>query len=162
MTYRYFTGTLGGDIITLACDHATNSYKFKWPWFTTWYPGYETLTDILAEYKQCGYIEVDLLGTPLLQSGFDPNDIQAQDAALWGSGKPCCGGGIGNIAPTYGNGKWHDNNCDSLKAPYDPIAYTLPAEKDHRPEASKKGLCTCGSAAVGSDRHSYWCDVEKK
>lgn len=84
-------------------------------------------------------------------SGFDPNDLQG--------GKPCCGGGLGT-GTTYAFGKWHSNDCDSLKAPQ------LPAPPSGSPYAwvpspsSKKEKCTCGSSAVGSNRHSDWCDVK--
>lgn len=92
------------------------------------------------------------------QSGYDPNDIQAQYASLWG-GKPCCGGGTNG--GMYNKGAWHDLTCDSLKAPptqsYLP-GYTAPAI----PQPTNLGRCTCGSSSVGSDRHSDYCDLYRK
>ena len=93
------------------------------------------------------------------QSGYDPNDLQAQiDKALWG-GKPCCGGGT--TGGMYNKGAWHDIDCDTLKAPptqsYLP-GYTAPTI----PQPTNLGRCTCGSSSVGSDRHSDYCDLYRK
>ena len=91
-------------------------------------------------------------------SGFDPNDLQG-----WGTyQKPCCGGGVGQSA-LYRDGKWHDPNCDTLKPPQ-----TLPdyygqgsKEPDYRVKPSTGG-CECGSSAVGSDKHAYYCPLYTK
>jgi len=110
-----------------------------------------------------------------MYSGIDPNDLQGAcphvwdsatdscklckkhwDAILWDA-KPCCGG----TPATYTGGKWHDRDCDTLKPPNTAGSIPYPQTQiDYRPAAPKKGLCTCGSAAVGSDRHSSWCDVK--
>lgn len=108
--------------------------------------------------KRVGWKEIKQEEYPFtVRAGFDPNDLQAQDNALFG--KPCCGGSTGQDA-IYASGKWHSLDCDSLRPPAN-----LPnhqQEPDYRPVAPNKGRCTCGSAAVGSDRHSFWCDIEKK
>lgn len=80
----------------------------------------------------------------------DPNDV-----ALFN--KPCCGG-VNSPLPIYNNGKWHDPNCDTLKAPVNIPKYgeQLEFDLEYKPQNNKK--CTCGSAALGSDRHSDWCD----
>lgn len=114
-------------------------------------------------------------------AGIDPNDLQlptgpcthvwdrATDTCqlchkswnniLWGDTKPCCSGG-GNGPMLYENGKWHSSDCDTLKPPANIPNYKQPAQIDYRPQGSKKGLCTCGSASVGSDKHSDYCDIK--
>ena len=93
-----------------------------------------------------------------MQSGFDPNDLQLD---LFN--KPCCGGGTGNLPAQYKAGKWHDAGCDSLKAPEIPPDYYGQGskEQDYRLKPSSGG-CECGSMAVGSDRHAYYCPLYKK
>lgn len=136
-----------------------------------WQLGYaKDMKTSISNQLQCnGWKEV--------AAGIDPNDLQPTcdhrkwDAAtdscaicgkdwntiLW-AGKPCCGGSSSTGPHFYNQGKWHASDCDSLKPP---SAATPTIEQlDYRPAGSKKGLCTCGSGAVGSDRHSDWCDVK--
>ena len=126
----------------------------------------------------------------ILNAAVDPNDIQPKylncphvydittdtrklcnkgwSEILWdtngaGGSKPCCGGGLNNNMPAmYKGGRWHDADCDTLKPPAQAQMpqFQGPMESDYRSAGSKKGLCTCGSSAVGSDRHSSWCDVK--
>lgn len=95
-----------------------------------------------------------------VKAGYDPNDLQAQDITLWG-GKPCCGGAIQN-GGTYSNGRWHDSDCDSLKAPKQTQAYLPGYTAPAIPQPTNLGRCTCGSTSVGSDKHSYYCDLYRK
>lgn len=106
---------------------------------------YATLEQLRTDYILYGWKEV--------KAGIDPNDLQGLDQALWG--KPCCPGTNGNGPTFYKNGAWHQGDCTEM-AP----ATTIDLQKDFRDGGSKKGICTCGSAAVGSDRHSHWCDVK--
>ena len=81
---------------------------------------------------------------------------------LWDT-KPCCGGVNTSGPHYYSKGAWHDSNCDTLKPPTQAqlsSPQNTQQPEDYRPQGSKKGLCTCGSAAVGSDRHSSWCDTK--
>ena len=109
---------------------------------TNWHPTYFTVEDFIVSksWSEVAY------------GGFDPNDLQGN--------KPCCGGGVG-VASTYRAGKWHDQNCDSLKPPQLPTGATSPPSgSDYTWISTKQRKCTCGSSAVGSDRHSDYCDIK--
>ena len=100
---------------------------------------------VFMGYLTCQYVKMKI----------DPNDV-----ALFG--KPCCGG-VNDPMPIYTNGKWHSPNCDTLKAPARIPNYGEQLEfdfdKTYAPENNGK-KCTCGSASLGSDRHSDWCDIK--
>ena len=92
-------------------------------------------------------------------SGFDPNDLQGQDGALWGANsKPCCGGGTNG--GFFIQGKWHDINCDATKPPPQELLPGYSVQPSSLPQPKNLGRCTCGSSAVGSDRHSDYCDIK--
>lgn len=88
-------------------------------------------------------------------SGFDPNDLQLS--------KPCCGGGMGpGIVSIYGNGKWHDSDCDSLKAPQ--VSEKADIVWGYEPNYRSSGKrCECGAGATSNpNAHSFWCPEWKK
>jgi hypothetical protein len=105
-------------------------------WVKSWYEGMRGVRDwaIKDGWKQS-----------LMKH--DPNDIQLSNG--------CCNGGIG-LNPVYSNGKWHDEECPEMKQQ----SFKLDKELDIY--SPKKTGCTCGSTAVGSDRHSDYCDLYKK
>ena len=75
---------------------------------------------------------------------FDPNDLQAS----------CCPGK--SPFPVFNKGKWHDPDCAELKTNMKQLE--LDIDQIFAPVPPKKNKCTCGSASLGSDRHSDWCD----
>lgn len=83
--------------------------------------------------------------------GKDWNTISWQPSG----NKPCCGGSSGTGPHYYTKGAWHQSDCLEVAGAKQSVN---PAKIDFRPEGSKRGLCTCGSSAVGSDRHSDYCD----
>lgn len=112
-----------------------------------WYMSSLTVEDFIQSnsWHEVGY------------SGFDPNDLQS-------GSKPCCGGGIGTAA-TYATGKWHDNECDSLK----PVPLPSGASSPYAwvPSSSPQKVCECGADAVygpGNGLHSATmpCPLYKK
>ena len=101
---------------------------------------------------------LSLMGWKEVKSGFDPNDLQGIDTALWGTNsKPCCGGGTNG--GLYVQGKWHDADCDSLKPVPQASLPGYSAPQASIPQPTNLGRCTCGSTSVGSDRHSHYCDL---
>jgi len=149
----------------------------------TWSPGYAITMEhsIRLQLKNSHWKEVT--------SGIDPNDLfpaspvvtmpcphvynVATDTCklcnknwneiLWdsnGGSKPCCGGAGGQGPYYYTKGAWHQSDCLEVASQKGLPFSQADMEEDYRPVGSKKGLCTCGSAAVGSDRHSSWCDTK--
>jgi hypothetical protein len=138
-------------------------YEFKNSCGGNWQEGgNSSIQDCIKGLLSSGFKEVTLRpgSTQIVASGYDPNDLQTQDAALWGNSKPCCGGGVGTSG-FFVNGKWHDSTCDAIKSP---TQNQLPGysiqQNDHKEAPRNLGRCTCGSSAVGSDRHSSWCDIK--
>lgn len=152
---RYFLATTNqaaGSVIQVRPNYTTDSCEYRWSNKSKWHPmeNDKTFSNWHTWALSQGWKEV--------AAGYDPNDLQAQDAALWGNSKPCCSGGVGG--GIYIQGKWHDSTCDAIKPPPSGLlpGYNTPIPAV--PQPKNYGRCTCGSSAVGSDRHSSWCDIK--
>lgn len=146
-------------------------YEIRSGYNTNWAAGVESsLGNALNVLISFGWINVS-------NSAVDPNDLQSSCRHIYDLStnscklcradwdilfaKSCCAGGNGGpFQPVYNLGKWHDSNCDSLKPP---VGAQLPLTSTgayHTTPKLDKGICTCGSAKLGSDRHSSWCDIK--
>lgn len=172
------TSDSAGQIITCKIK-ADDSYSYTWsmgknPTFEA--IKNETFTEHLKWMLSNGWKEVT--------SGIDPNDLQAScdhrkydvstdscaicgkdwNQILWtppNPAKPCCGGGLAGMPSTYGGGKWHDADCDSLKAPITAAVSPSIEFIDYRPKPSYR--CQCGAQATSNPNcHSTWCPEHKK
>ena len=75
----------------------------------------------------------------------------------------CCGDKSGGAKWDTNQKRWICRDCGSPKADLPGltsgnITIEGPFEYSPSPPGVQK-KCTCGSAAVGSDRHSSWCDL---
>lgn len=175
MIRKFLCTTNHASGLTITLKIAPNdSYKYTWDMSNGWHDGLVSFTEQLAWMLSQGWKEVT--------SGIDPNDLQGNcthptydittdsckvcgkdwTSILW-AGKPCCGGGVGKTA-LYGNGKWHDSDCDSLKPPRQSTSdfFGPGKEPDYRAKPYSGG-CQCGAwATSNTNAHSYWCPQHKK
>lgn len=124
--------------------------------FQQWKSSSSEISDSSSILQESGKSIKILDWFPLIKAGFDPNDLQLS--------KPCCGGGVGpGIFAVYGGGKWHDNDCDTLKPPpredkSDIFGYY--GEPNYRATGKK---CECGAGHTANPNcHSTWCPEYKK
>lgn len=140
----------------------TCGYEYRNNYGANWQEGNNSsMQECVKELLSAGFKEMALpaVSAPIVASGYDPNDLQGIDYALWGTNsKPCCGGGI-NGGGLYVQGKWHDADCDSLKPVPQALLPGYSAPQTSIPQPTNLGRCTCGSTSVGSDRHSHYCDL---
>lgn len=99
-------------------------------------------------------------------SGFDPNDtfpnVGDELDNFWNSGGGGCCKGVNGTGPMkFANGKWHNEDCGTLResetvsspAPVPSPAYVAP----------KFNPCECGAWATSNPNcHSFWCKEHKK
>ena len=126
----------------------SNHYEFRSRISPDWVDGgFSNINGGIAECLNKGYKEVAMK--------IDPNDLVK--APIPGS---CCGKGYGGSGnPVFNGNAWHDSDCPEILKPSNQEYYGL----DEKPEAisavqATVKRCTCGSASLGSDRHSSWCD----
>ena len=123
---------------------------------------YEYRDSISLNWVKGGWLTLDIGAAKCLAAGYtevamkiDPNDLIK--ASIPGQ---CCGKGYGGPGtPQWNGNSWHDSDCPEILKPSNQEYYGL----DEKPEAisavqATVKRCTCGSASLGSDRHSSWCD----
>lgn len=124
-------------------------YEFRNEYNLSWRVGaYISLEEAKNYYIVGGYKEVAMK--------HDPNDLQIA---------ACCNAGVGtNSSAIWDGKKWHDINCGEYKKKQQIDMDQMELDLDEifgsavPPVKVKK--CTCGSASLGSDRHSDYCDIK--
>lgn len=148
-------------------------YEIRCNYNTDWNNGTaDCLGNALNALISCGWTNVS-------NSAIDPNDLQSSCRHIYDLStdscklcradwdvlfaKSCCAGGNGGpFQPVYNLGKWHDSNCDSLKPPVGAqLPLTSTGAYQTAPKIDKQ-TCVCGSAKLGSDRHSDYCGLYTK
>lgn len=97
----------------------------------------------------CGITRVALLNGPLAP------------AITWTStsSSSCCpNGSPNNIKWSGANSQWVCTSCGAAKS-NDPNYLYTPRQDEFQKATIKGTGCECGSSAVGSDRHSDWCNL---
>jgi len=129
----------------------SNHYEFRSKMSPDWVDGgFSNINGGIAECLKSGYKEVTMK--------IDPNDLVK--ASIPGQ---CCGKGYGGSgSPIFTSSSWHDSDCPEVfKASNEEYELTTSdgAHIGSVPKTAVSKRCECGSATLGSDKHSPWCPL---